>query len=332
MAQLALGAVGAAAGWFAGNTATAAMIGFSIGMALGTPAMQVPGNRLGEISKQTAKEGDPRTIVWGTVRPIGGNVIASQDPPRIVRKKKKSGKGGGSETTEENVYRTYAIGVCEGPITAFLRIWRNNKLVYDGRPGSTWGAKNNATFLKKARLYLGGYDQLPDSALEAVWGVGNVPGHRGTAYMVMDNEKLTDMGGAIPQWTFEVARAEGYYLTSRPYPVLMPPEGVDASAGMPEVRLQDTLYAPPAEGVNASATITEIEIKDLYRQQPPEGADASAAITDVYLREALYQAPAEGADASAAVTDVQLYESLYQSPPEGADASAAITEVLLTDV
>ncbi len=173
MSQVITGVVGAAVGFMVGGPLTGAMIGFSIGMAAGAPAMQVPGNRLGEISKQTAKEGDPRTIVWGTVRPIGGNVIASQDPPRIVRKKKKSGKGGGSETTEENVYRTYAIGVCEGPITAFLRIWRNNKLVYDGRPGSTWGTKNNATFLKKARLYLGGYDQLPDSALEAVWVSGD---------------------------------------------------------------------------------------------------------------------------------------------------------------
>ena len=208
MAQVVLGVAGGAAGFFlTGGSPQGALIGFSVGMALGAPAMKVPGAKLGEIAKITAREGDPRVIVWGRVRPIGGNLVAVQDP-RIVKKKKKSGGkgGGGTTTTTTTIFRTYAVGVCEGPITGFIRIWRNNKQVYDGRPGNAWGAQNNPTFLAKAKLYLGKYDQLPDAALEAVFGVGNVPAMRGTAYIRLADEDLTDMGGAVPQWLFEVER------------------------------------------------------------------------------------------------------------------------------
>lgn len=199
-----------------------AVVAVGVGIYAATRTVSVPGQKLGEIAAQTAKEGEPRLIVWGTVRPIGGNLVAVQEPPRIERRKHKSGGkggGGGSSTTTEHPHRTYAIGICEGPITGIRRVWRNNKLVYDGRPGSTWGAKNNGVFLRKARFFLGGYDQMPSADLEKIFGVGNVPAMRGTAYMVMADEDLSDMGGAVPQWLFEVVRAEGFYLTSRPYPI-----------------------------------------------------------------------------------------------------------------
>lgn len=176
--------------------------------------------RLGDISRQTAKEGEPRVIVWGRVRPVGGNIIHCQEPQKRMVKQSSSGggKGGGKKKEQkvEHVYRTYAIGVCEGPITGFSRIWRNNKLVYDGR-GTAWGARNNGVFLRSFRLYLGGWDQMPDPRLQSIWGVGNVPAYRGTAYMVSIDEDLTDQGGMVPQWLFEVERAEGIYYTSKPY-------------------------------------------------------------------------------------------------------------------
>jgi hypothetical protein len=180
-----------------------------------------PAQKLGEIAQQTAKEGEPRQIVFGIVRPIGGNIVAVQEPPRIERRKQKSGGkggGGGSSSTIEVARRTYAVGICEGPITGIRRAWRNNKLVYDGR-GTEWGAKNNGTFLATFQFYLGGFEQLPSPNLEAVFGVGQVPAMRGTCYMVAKDEDLGDTGGALPQWIFEVERAYGYGLTSRPYPV-----------------------------------------------------------------------------------------------------------------
>ena len=35
-----------------------------------------------------------------------------------------------------------------------------------------------------------------------------------------EGEDLSDTGGAVPQWQFEVFRAYNYTLTSRPYPVM----------------------------------------------------------------------------------------------------------------
>ncbi len=204
-----------------------AAIAVGVGVYAATRTITVPGQKLGEIARQTAKEGEPRIIVFGIVRPIGGNLVAVEEPPRIIRKKQKSGGkgGGGSKTYTEVPVRTYAVGICEGPITGIRRIWRNNKLVYD-RTGTAWGGRNGPTFMQTARFYLGGWDQMPSPDLEAVFGAGNVPAMRGTAYMVMANEELADTGGAVPQWTFEVERAEGYLLTSPPYPV----EDIQATA------------------------------------------------------------------------------------------------------
>lgn len=200
---------------------TISTLAVGLGIYAATRTIKMPGQKLGDISVQTAKEGEPRLIVWGIVRPIGGNIVAVQEPPRIEKRKQKSGGkgGGGSSYTSEHPHRTYAVAVCEGPITGFRRIWRNNKLVYDGRHGSEWGRKNNSVFLKKARFYLGGFKQMPSPDLEAVFGVGQVPAMRGTAYMVMVDEDLSDMGGAVPQWLFEVFRSEGVAITSRPYAV-----------------------------------------------------------------------------------------------------------------
>lgn len=178
---------------------------------------------LGELSSQTAKEGDPRPIVYGIGRPIGGNMMYMSQPIKRMVKTyvgKAGGKGGGKKKKQyqdvEHVYRYYAIRVCEGPITGYRRIWRNGALVYDGRKGSAWGAKNNHLFFKTYRLYTGSWNQMPDSVLQARQGM-DIPAYRGTAYLVANNEDLTDFGGAIPQWQFEVVRSEGYYLTSRPY-------------------------------------------------------------------------------------------------------------------
>ena len=207
---------------------------------MATRAVKMPTQRLGELSQQTAKEGEPIPIIWGTAPPIAGNLVAVQEPPRIERRKQKSGGkgGGGSSQKVEIPRRTYAMGICEGPNVKLRRAWRNAKLVYDGRSGSDWGAKNNGTFLQRFRFYGGSFTQLPDADLEAVFGVGNVPAMRGLAYVVALDEDLQDTGGAVPQWQFEVVRAEGLYLTSWVYPIEVIESGQSTggtAAGAPSV-------------------------------------------------------------------------------------------------
>lgn len=210
-----LGAVGAIVGAYFGNP----MLGYAIGSAIGgaVDPEVIKGPSIGDIATQTSTEGGPRPIVWALSQPIAGNIIASGEP-RIVRKRTSSGKGGPKVETEE-VYRSYAVGACEGPITRFVRIWRNNTLVYDVSENPGTSTEDNAKFLEKASLYRGTWTQSASSVLEKEFGVGQTPAHRGTAYMVMEDEDLTDLRGAIPQWIFQVERCEGRFLTSRPYPI-----------------------------------------------------------------------------------------------------------------
>lgn len=219
MARQVLPVVGAAVGaWFGG--AKGAQWGWMIGSLVGNivDPQVIKGPSLGDFAQQTSQEGMPRAIVFGLSPPLGGNVCATSTP-KVVKKKQRQGKGG-PVTETENVYRTYGISVCEGPITGFLRVWRNGVLVYDARPDADASmAAQNTEFLKTARFFLGGYNQMPSPDLETVYGVGNTPAMRGTAYMVMANEDLTDMRGAIPQYAFQVMRCEGSYLTSRPYAI-----------------------------------------------------------------------------------------------------------------
>lgn len=297
---------------------------------------------IGELSQQTAKESEPRAIIWGRVRPIGGNIIHCQKPITrwLVTYTEVEGGGGlfgGKKKKQENwtqhVYRTYAIGVCEGPITAFARIWRNNKLVYDGR-GTAWGAKNNSVFLKKFRLHLGGWDQMPSSYLQAIWGAANVPAYRGTAYMVAVDEELTDQGGAVPQWMFEVERAEGYVLTSKPYAAELL-EGVDATASPTQVINRELLeVAGVADALSPSAAVSGLALRDLVKVVPiDEALDPGASVTALALRETVKaQALTEAVDASAAPTEISLRTSVVGTDfaAEAVDASASMTSIQLT--
>lgn len=229
-------------------------VGGMFGLLFNTKPPKIEAQRLGELSQQTAKEGEPRPIVYGIGRPIGGNIMYMSQPVKRMVKTyvgKSGGKGGGKKKKQyqdvEHVYRYYAIRVCEGPITGFRRIWRNGALVYDARKGSEWGAKNNHLFFQNYRLYTGSWDQMPDSMLQSRWGM-DIPAHRGTAYLVVNNEDLTDFGGAIPQWQFEVARSEGYHVTSRPYAV----ESMDAANASLSASIE--LVRPPA-GLDAAGDI-----------------------------------------------------------------------------
>lgn len=287
-------------------------------------------NSIGDISRQTAKEGEPRTIVWGRVRPIGGNIIHCQTPVKrwVVTSTSSGGKGGGKkkkqEQRTEHVYRTYAIGVCEGPITAFSRIWRNNKLVYDGR-GTEWGTNNNGVFLKKFRLYLGGWSQMPDPTLQSIGGAGNVPAYRGTAYMVALDEDLTDQGGMVPQWLFEVERAEGSYLTSKPYNVETA-ESIGVAPGADDVLVKDVIVNGfGAEHIAVSPAVDEILL--VGPQESREYVGVTPAVDEIILSEPVRQ------DEAVAVTpaiDSILYSISYQSPePDALGVVPAIDEVIL---
>lgn len=288
------------------------------------------GPPLGEMASQTSKEGVARPIIWGIVRPIGGNVIACSDPVirQIESDADSGGKGGGSKdkkTYVDAVFRSYAIRICEGPITGIRRVWRNSVLIYDGR-GTTWGATNNPVFLAKATFYLGGWDQQPSPVLQSVFGVAAVTAHRGTCYMVVNDEDLTDLGGAVPQFMFEVERAEGFPVTSRPYPI-------EDIAGVASLGVTGVVAPPLAgrtEGAESGGTsVVGGELRSLLRQVPiTEGLDATYDLTGGDLRTLLKStSPSDSADSNGtSVTGGELRRTLISYSnyaPEGVNSDGS---------
>jgi hypothetical protein len=310
-------------------------LGYAIGSALGNAVdpQTIKGPSLGDISRQTSMEGVPRPIVWALSPPMAGNIIASSEP-KIVRKRQRQGKGGPKVETE-HVYRTYAVGVCEGTITRFVRIWRNNTLVYDVSEFPLKTQAENTEFLKHARFFLGSFTQNASPALERSFGVGTTPSHRGTAYMVMDDEELTDLRGAIPQYQFQVERCEGFFLTSRPYPA----EDLLALNSFGSV--DDVLELPPPTealaiyGFVNIATMPVLLVR--YEDWPAEALDSYAHIQDASL---VVGAPTiividdqdpEALDSSGEVISGEMYEALirYSMEPEALDITGSVVSATL---
>jgi len=213
-----LGAVGAVIGGVVGGP-VGAQWGWTIGATLGGVYAQsqqvIPGPKIGDVQRQTQQEGGFRPIVYGRSHPIAGNVIADGGPV-IVKKRQRQGKGGPKVETE-SVYRTYAVGFCEG-WAELLQVWRNGILVYDAEDPSM--AAENAKFLEYATWYPGTFDQPASPDLEEIYGVGQAPYFRGTAYLSIHNEDVTDQRGAWSQWQVRVnTQPPEAYLTSKPYPI-----------------------------------------------------------------------------------------------------------------
>jgi hypothetical protein len=209
MARQVLPIVGAVIGAYFGGP-QGAQIGYAIGSLVGNAVdpLIVDGPKIGDVGAQTSSEGVYQPIYFGTAQGAGNLICIG--PNVIRRKKQEQGKGGGPITVTEELYKTFAIriGVSwedEAGIIGVTRIWENGKLVYDIRPNSTIIAES-AEFAPKFRLYKGTADQLPDPALEAIYGVGNTPSYRGRAYIVFPLYNITTWK-AIPQYQFEVATA-----------------------------------------------------------------------------------------------------------------------------
>jgi hypothetical protein len=194
MASLVLGVAGAFVGSYFGPLG--ASLGWSVGSALGTilDPQKTEGPRLNDLKVQASQYGQPIPIPYGRVR-VAGNVIFATD---LHEHSHTSSVGkGGPQVTEYTYTCSFAVLICVGPIVAVPRIWADGRLVHD-----TFNYASQTSFPHK--LYLGTETQLPDPTMEAELGVGNVPAHRGYAYIVFDELDLTDYGNRIPNLEFEV--------------------------------------------------------------------------------------------------------------------------------
>lgn len=211
------GIVGGTIGFFFGAPQLGYVLGSAIGGAIDPD--EIRGPSIGDAQKQTSQAGVARPVVYGHPAPFRGNII---DGEPIARKITQTDSGkGGPEVTTERFILTSAIGICEGPIDGVLRIWRNDQIVFDRSTDADFpqwsggGALERAAYIAALRaksaafnenvaIYFGDESQLPDPTLEAIHGVGNTPYYRGTAYIVVKDDDVTDMRGAAAQWKFEV--------------------------------------------------------------------------------------------------------------------------------
>lgn len=230
------GVVGAVVGGFigfaSGNLLTGVQYGYAIGSAIGgyVDPVKTQGPRLTDASAQTSTVGGVIPFGYGAFT-VAGNIIWA-DELKEHKKTERVGKGGSQKNTTFTYTRSFAIGVCKGVLSRYIWIKRNGKLCYADDPAALgaamgWTSKQisdltaaSAKFLQSHTLYYGTDDQMPDSTIVAVEGVGNVAPNRDLAYMVAENLDLTQLQGAIDQYEFCVFRGSGKAYTTPPYAII----------------------------------------------------------------------------------------------------------------
>lgn len=209
MATVLLSAAGAAIGGSIGGTVaglSTAVIGRAVGATLGRVIDQkllgqgsevVEHGKVDRFRLSNSGEGEPVSQIFGRMR-VGGQVIWASD---FIETVTVSGGGSGKgtpqpqpETRRYSYSINLAVALCAGEIQRVGRVWA------DGEEA--------ATNTLNMRVYKGRTDQLPDPTIEAVEGAGTVPAYRGTAYVVFENLQLEQFGNRVPQFSFEVVRAE----------------------------------------------------------------------------------------------------------------------------
>ena len=265
MATLVLGAVGSAIGGAFGGAIlgfSGAAIGGFIGSTIGSvvdnwivssfaPAQRIEGARLDSLRITSSTEGAVIPRLFGRMR-IGGNIIWATDFREEVNTTRQGG-GKGSKpkvtTTEYLYYASFAVALCEGPITGIGRVWADGKAM--DMTGVTW------------RWHPGDEVQTADPFITARMGTANAPAYRGTAYVVLEELDLTPYGNRLPQISFEVFRpladpdtAEGLVRAV----TMIPASGEFAYATVRVKKSSGSGRATVAENLNAISETPDIVV------------------------------------------------------------------------
>ncbi len=95
-------------------------------------------------------------------------------------------------STEYIYYADFALGICEGIVEKFDRVWI--------------GDKESDISGYKFRFYKGDEEQEPDPFIEYHQGIGKTPAFRGLCYIIFENFPLSNFGNKIPHFSFEITR------------------------------------------------------------------------------------------------------------------------------
>ena len=204
MAQLALTVGGGIIGSFFGAPQLGLIAGSLVANLLFPPKGQnIEGPRLSDKSVTSSAYGNVIAVCYGTVK-VNGNIIWTGG---IEEQKNVQSSGGGkglggpkSTQTTYTYFASFAISFAEGPADTLIRLWFDNKLVFDATTTETTTRAG-----LRYRFHSGTETQDPDPLIEADKGEGNTPAYRGQVYMVFERLELTDFGNRIPSVAAEIA-------------------------------------------------------------------------------------------------------------------------------
>lgn len=235
MATYVLQAVGSSIAGPLGGT-LGAILGGVIDSAIFGPGDQ-EGPRLTDLNVTTSTYGAPIPLVYGPENRIAGNVIWSTD--LIETAEESGGKGGGPTVTTYSYRVSLAVMLSGRELAALKRIFANGKVIYDAEginafspprelpaidpadgqvvtryyeddsvsPPETVERGTHVVF-DQLTFYPGNATQEPDPLIESFEGVGEVPGYRHTAYVVIKDLQLADFGNRIPNFEFDISGDE----------------------------------------------------------------------------------------------------------------------------
>ncbi|WP_175837107.1 phage tail protein [Burkholderia anthina] len=196
--QLALGVIGGAVGGFFGGP-IGAQAGFLLGSMVGGLLFRPKPPELPDLKIQSGGYGKFIPRIYGRYR-VAGTIIWAGPATQVTEDKKKA--------PMQAAIIPLAIALCRGPITGVTRIWANSKLVYDvTNPANFQSISGSAQMISGFTVYNGDELQMPDPTMQSYLGTGNVPAHRGMAYVVFSALDLLKYGNVIPQFEFEVTTA-----------------------------------------------------------------------------------------------------------------------------
>lgn len=177
----------------------------------------IKGTKITDFSGTSAEVG--RAIPFGHgAFPVDGFIGWAPLPPVEHRQVKRQGKGGVKQETFTYTL-SYGVWFCKGTIYGVKWIKRNGKVVYTTDPNAPLEDREYAAkWAQRVNFHWGTRDQLPDSLIESYEGVGNVSGFPDSFYFTIEDEDVTDNGGAPPNYeACVIATPPEAYLTSHPY-------------------------------------------------------------------------------------------------------------------
>lgn len=134
--------------------------------------------------------GTPVKTTWGSMKQ-GGTVIWQS---RRRKKKKNIGKGGGGGVLISYHQDVLVAFGADGRDILAITADQKQEPLYDARSAKVKKKYKETTI----RIYKGGPEQLPDPLVEADRGVGNCSANRRLTTVMLENLRLDDFGGRIP--------------------------------------------------------------------------------------------------------------------------------------